>query len=232
MSYRSTSVAVIEPVGGHGGMNYYDFGLCEGLSGADNDVTLYTCDETKVPDNLNFKAKTYFKGIYGDAPKSLRAIRYTWGLIKAFIHAKSIGVGIVHLHFFHASYMELLTVKLSCFFGFKIVITSHDVESFSGEHSQKTAKSIYTICDKIIAHNKVSRDELVANLNINPIKISVIPHGNYIDYVNKSETKEDARKKLSLHGEGPFILFFGQIKQVKGLDLLINALPDVVRDFP
>jgi len=41
-SLRSDDVraAVIEPVGGHGGMDYYDFGLCEGLTKAGVSVAL------------------------------------------------------------------------------------------------------------------------------------------------------------------------------------------------
>ena len=36
----SLKVTMIEPVGGHGGMDYYDFGLCGGLVNAGVDVVL------------------------------------------------------------------------------------------------------------------------------------------------------------------------------------------------
>ena len=40
------SVALIEPVGGRGGMDAYDLGLCRGLIAAGCQVSYYTCDET------------------------------------------------------------------------------------------------------------------------------------------------------------------------------------------
>jgi hypothetical protein len=52
-------VTIIEPVGGYGGMNYYDFGLAEGQkhAAADVMVTLYTCDMTNVPPGIPFEIK-------------------------------------------------------------------------------------------------------------------------------------------------------------------------------
>ena len=43
---QDISIAMIEPVGGHGGAHYYDFGLARGLLAAGCRVSLYTCDET------------------------------------------------------------------------------------------------------------------------------------------------------------------------------------------
>ena len=54
-------VAVIEPVGGHGGLNYYDFSLCNCLKTAGIDVILDTCDETRFTDKTSFKVKKYFQ---------------------------------------------------------------------------------------------------------------------------------------------------------------------------
>ncbi len=50
-------VAIIEPVGGHGGMNYYDFGLALSLLQFGVKASVYTCDETVVPDKLPFSLK-------------------------------------------------------------------------------------------------------------------------------------------------------------------------------
>ena len=71
-------VAVIEPVGGHGGMDYYDFGLCGGLSEANVDVTLYTCDETAVKTAVPYTLRFPYRRIYGDAPAWMRGARYVY----------------------------------------------------------------------------------------------------------------------------------------------------------
>ena len=75
-------IAIIEPIGGHGGMNYYDFSLAGGLVNSGGDVTVYTCDKTEVVEGLSFKVKRYFKRIWGDEPRVLRGSRYFFCLLK------------------------------------------------------------------------------------------------------------------------------------------------------
>ena len=58
-------VAIIEPVGGHGGMNFYDLSLCQSLVQAGAKATLYTCDKTAVTGHESFKVMRPFHRIYG-----------------------------------------------------------------------------------------------------------------------------------------------------------------------
>ncbi len=229
---KPMKIAVIEPVGGHGGMNYYDFGLCGGLAKTGGEVTLYTCDETIVPHSLTFNVKRYFQNIYGNAPKLVRAGRYLLGLLRSLSDAHSFNAKLVHFHFFHASLLEWLSVNFAKLYGFKVVVTAHDVESFVGNSNKWMAQTIYRNSDLIIAHNQVIRNELIERLHVSQSKIRVISHGNYIDFVGSRLTQQESREKLAFVGKGPFILFFGQIKEVKGLDILINALADVSINFP
>ena len=69
-------IAIIEPVGGHGGMNYYDFSLAEGLITAGAEVIVYTCDKTVVPTGLSFEVKQTFNKIWGNSNKLVRAVRF------------------------------------------------------------------------------------------------------------------------------------------------------------
>jgi glycosyltransferase involved in cell wall biosynthesis len=113
-----------------------------------------------------------------------------------------------------------------------MVVTAHDVESFAGEYSDHAARRILTRVDKVIAHNSVSRRELIAKANLPVANIEIIPHGNYLNTIPKSPSPAKARKKLNLPLKDPVLLFFGQIKEVKGLDLLLQALPQVIAKFP
>jgi glycosyltransferase involved in cell wall biosynthesis len=63
-------------------------------------------------------------------------------------------------------------------------------------------------------------------------KISVIPHGNYLDTISDIPQKDKARNKLRLPDDAKIILFFGQIKQVKGLDILLRAMKNVSLVYP
>lgn len=93
-------VAVIEPVGGHSGMDYYDFGLCSGLAENGVNVTLYTCDETTIPKNIDYRICRFYQNIYGKDKAWVRGLRFVRGSITSMLDAKRKGVQIIHLHFF------------------------------------------------------------------------------------------------------------------------------------
>jgi len=225
-------IAIIEPVGGHGGMNYYDFSLAKGLITAGAEVIVYTCDKTVVPPGLSFEVKQTFNKIWGDGNKLVRAVRFAICLFRTLLNARRQQVELIHYHFFHYTKMETLCVSLAQLFGFRIVVTAHDVESFAGEYSDHAAGRILARVDKVIAHNNVSRRELIEKANLPAANIAIIPHGNYLNAIPKSPSPATARKMLNLAPKDPVLLFFGQIKEVKGLDLLLQALPQVVAKFP
>lgn len=224
-------VSVIEPVGGHGGMNYYDFGLCSGLGAAGCDVVLYTCDKTDPSAARSFKVLRPFRKIYGASPKPLRALFFTFGLLVSLLHSLYRRVDVVHLHFFHAGWLEWLMLSSAKALGFKAVITVHDVESFSGGGSPQRSRKIFSKADGLIVHNLVSLNELVVRIGIDAGKVNVIRHGNYVDSIACPDGA-DARQKLGLPKDSDIVLFFGQIKKVKGLELLLLAFAKLLVKRP
>lgn len=227
---RKLKVSIIEPVGGHGGMDYYDLSLCNELKKfPDLHLNLYTSEETVGEGDSYFNIKKPFKKIYGKENKYLRGFRFIKALIVSLFKSKLDGTKIVHYHFFHTSILELLCIIFAKTFRMKVVITAHDVESFVKGSSQKLAKIIYSSANSVIVHNNVSKNELEKKLSINSKKINIIPHGNYISVANSSLGKEVSIEKLGLIEDGcKVLLFFGQIKEVKGLDILISALPMIL----
>lgn len=221
-------VSIIEPVGGHGGMNYYDFGLADGLASSGAEVTLYTCDKTVVPVSTRFAFKRPFREIYGKANKYLRGLRYISGLVEALFDSVLRGADVCHFHFFHFTGIEYISVLLARVVGRAVVVTVHDVESFSGDSSSERASRTLRLASKIIVHNNVSAAEIISKVGVVAEKIEIIPHGNYLPYVDDSIAREDARSKLSIDVHRKVILFFGQIKEVKGLDLLLESFKEVV----
>ena len=213
-------------------MNYYDFSLAEGLITAGAEVIVYTCDKTVVPTGLSFEVKQTFNKIWGNSNKLVRAVRFAICLFRTLLGARRQQVELIHYHFFHYTRMETLCVSLAQLFGLRIVVTAHDVESFAGEYSDHAAGRILARVDKVIAHNSVSRKELIEKTNLPAANIVIIPHGNYLSAIPKSPSPATARKMLNLAPKDPVLLFFGQIKEVKGLDLLLQALPQVVAKFP
>ncbi len=228
------SVALIEPVGGHGGMDYYDLGLCQGLLAAGWEVGWYTCSQTSEPTLKTLGFHPVYRGIWGKANKYLRAGRYLFGSLRALSQARSSGERVVHFHFFHGAAEELMLLSLAKFYGRKIVVTVHDVESFAhgGAPASGVVSKIYNLADKFIVHNSVSRRELMQALHADPAKITVIPHGNYLSSIRAVPSAAEAKETLGIEPHRKVVLFFGQIKEVKGLDLLLQALPAVADAVP
>ncbi len=226
-------IALIEPVGGHGGMNYYDYGLAKGLVTAGCEVNWYTCNSTTELSGNSIYIYKFFLNIYSKKiPTPVRGLLYFFGLLLSLVHAKFCSCKLVHLHFFHYTKLEWLTVKLVRIFGFKYVVTVHDVQSFIGGDENKYGEYILSNASSLIVHNNYSLDSLkekASSLSIHLPHVYVIPHGNYLSFVQKKD-KQGSREKLGIPKNKKVLLFFGQIKKVKGLDLLLEALTRIERD--
>jgi D-inositol-3-phosphate glycosyltransferase len=225
--------AIIEPVGGHGGMHLYDFGLAGGLAENGVDVTLFTSAETPTAGpTARFNIVHAFVGVWGKAHKFKRLLPYLYGIVRSILSSWRSGTEIVHFHFFAVTPLEVVFIVLAKLVGLKIVITAHDVESFAGDHNKVLSAKIYRAADRVIAHNELSRRELIEKLHVANDRIAIIPHGNYLAWLGDPMSKEEARRHLNLPCDVPIALFFGAIRSVKRLDLLLSAMPRVLREQP
>lgn len=226
-------VAIIEPVGGHGGMDYYDFGLAGGLADAGVDVVLHTCNETDIPIEGTFEVRHTFNNIYGKAAPWKRGLRFLYGSIVTLLSAVVEQRYIVHFHLFHVSMLQTMQVALARLLMRKIVLTAHDVESFvAGLEAPVLSRMVYKVAHRVIAHNQISKTELMGRIGLNADKIAVIPHGNYLHATRVLPLQANARRLLGISENAKVLLFFGQIKDVKGLDLLIEAMPEIIKNYP
>jgi glycosyltransferase involved in cell wall biosynthesis len=213
-------------------MAHYDFALSEALARAGADVTLYTCDET-VGEFATYNIKISYEGIYGKDPAWRRGIRYVRGSLKALLGARLSGARIAHFHFFHHLPFEPFNVLLAKLLGFRVVATAHDVQSLA-EVLQVPGlmRWSYALSDAIIAQSNVGERELTTVLEVPKSKVAAIPHGNYLDAIDYIPSQNEARLRIGLPSKVRVLLFFGQIKKVKGLNVLLQAMPEVVRRYP
>lgn len=233
MSASVSKVAIVEPVGGHGGMDYYDFGLCGGLADTGVDIVLHTCDKTICPKDAAFEVRHTLRGVYGKDAAWRRGLRYVRGTLVALFSAMREGRCIVHFHLFHVGPLQTMQVLLARLLMRQVVITAHDVESFvEGLEVPMLSRWVYRLAHRVIAHNQISKKELVERLGLKPEQIAVIPMGNYLHTIRSSPTQEEARRALGIPAHAKVLLFFGQIKEVKGLDVLIEAMPGVLEQHP
>jgi D-inositol-3-phosphate glycosyltransferase len=228
-------VFYVEPVGGHRGMHYYDSELCQALQSVGVDITLMTCDETKnTTFPPSFRVEFPFQGIYGDTSKIVRGLRYLRGLMKISRAMRHQDIPLAHFHYFHYPPLDCFYLKWLHLIGKRCVLTAHDVISFDAKTSSLPwLRRIYHEADRIIVHAEKNCDTIVRAFEVNPGKVQVIPMGPYLGFAEeKSVPASSARKRLGLEGDEQVILFFGQIKKVKGLQHLIYAFRQVAKQYP
>lgn len=112
--------------------------------------------------------------------------------------------------------------------GKQVVLTAHNVNA--GRRDKKdswlnraTLRCQYQLLDHLFVHTEKMRDELVIEFGVNSQKITIIPYpvNNAVPYTEL--TGEEARQRLGIRQDEKVILFFGAIKQYKGLEYLVAA---------
>lgn len=110
---------------------------------------------------------------------------------------------------------------------------------------------IICIADNIIPHEKRPGDTLFTKYFVKPVDAFVtmsekvmadlkqfsqkpaafVPHPLYDNFGNII-SKQEARQKLGISSNRFLLLFFGFIRPYKGLDILLDAMPEIVRNIP
>ena len=229
-----SKVAIIDPLGAHGSaQHFYSFGQAEGFLRNNISVRLYTNNETNNPNIEGLKFFTFYKNLYASEYKFISGLRWILGTLWSVIHARLFGSSVFHFHVFHTNIFILFNVVLVKLLFGKVVLTIHDVSSFANSSdSSIIGKMIYKSTDLILTHNEFSKSEILKGNAELSSPIYIVPHGNYIPFINIQEDKEKSRNQLGIPNDKKVLLFFGMIKKVKGLEVLLNALKNVIKENP
>lgn len=211
-------VAIIDPVGGHGGMDYYCYGLAYGLGQNNVSVRYFTCDLTTTQFFDNVQTVLGFKKIWSGGV-ILRGIKYLAGHFEVFRSLSRNKMRLIHLHFFALGVEQLAVLVMARLFRLQTIVTLHDVNSFYKSSNKTIARVCLRLISGIIVHNQSSFNSLMLKDKQHP-PVAVIPHGNYLPFIKCAAQRKERGPIFSL-------LFFGQIKKTKGLDLLLQAVANV-----
>ena len=223
-------VAIIDPLGAHGSSHhFYLFGQLDGLRNNEVNISLYTNNETENPHLKGVHFYSFYNNLFSSKYKWISGLRWVVGTLKSVFHARLQGVSVFHFHIFYTNILILFNLLLVKFLFGKVVLTVHDVTSFADEkESTITAKFIYNLTDIVLTHNIFSKNEIIKVTSISSSNIYIIPHGNYTPFISIQNDKNNSKEKLNLPKEKTILLFFGMIKKVKGLEILLEAFKKVV----
>lgn len=132
---------------------------------------------------------------------------------------------------YHMHYTALLSkAKLA---GIKIIGTIHDVMPFESFYINPAAiELLYSCMDHYIVGSKDEQEKLKLYFQIPEEKVDIVVHGPYTIFDNSLFDKQSARKKLGIPQNKKVILFFGMLRPHKGLNYLIKAFKNILKEIP
>lgn len=228
---------------GQGGLIHYAWNLSGALARRGHEVHLLTAtdfelEDRPVPDGLTVHRTVGALGKrFAGLPTAVATLGRKGEVLldarKVAAVARSLRPDVIHLHNTNTSAIAFLS-RLRAL-GIPLVSTAHVVTPHERIALQGSVyRRIHTLPDAVIAHSDVDRDRLAREFGVDPARVSVIPHGDY-EFFNEGEhppSREEARNRLGLDLKAPVALFFGYLREYKGLDLLLDAWPDVLKRVP
>lgn len=204
--------------------NEYTYCLASALQNKKVDVVLIVPTNRKFNNLNNLKIKKWSPSKNKKDNKILKVLKYFEYQIKLFYFVISNRGAAVHFQFFRFKIDILLFVFLRLF-NVKLVHTAHDVLPHETKKIDYLLNYfLYKAAKKIIVHSHYIKNKLVSIFNIRQDKVEIVPHGNFDIYLPFSPlSSAEAKKELNLLPEDKTLLFFGFIKEYKGLDILLDS---------
>jgi glycosyltransferase involved in cell wall biosynthesis len=112
---------------------------------------------------------------------------------------------------------------------YPVVYTKHGLHSNSGFFKKVFEEYVLNIFEKILSfkkivvHTQLDREELLATRKLDDCRVVVIPHGTYSFF---------RQYEMDLPVEENTLLFFGNIRPYKGLNVFLDAVPIIAKRIP
>lgn len=224
---RSNSIAMCA-AHSHGGIAHYSYALAAALqaSGVETEVLMY--DEPEY-DLTGFPHTHRVSTSLRLATSLRRRVTSPAQNLAAMLEA-SRGRSLVHFQWSLGPRNDRLIWPALRLAGKRIVYTAHDVVPHEPEiMPHDHCAWVYRNADAIIVHGQRLKALLLENFPVSPDKVHILPHGNY-NFVADTPgawNRNSARESLQLSDADCAVLFFGLIREYKGLDLLIDACKEI-----
>lgn len=143
--------------------------------------------------------------------------------------------GVVHAQWwsfplFPAYFTVLMLAKIR---GQRIVVTIHNITPHENKSMGRiTTKLIIKLADHLVVHSEANKLSLLNEYDgISDTRVSVIPHGVLMP-PDDGMSKVSARAALGVPQDAQIVLFFGNIRPYKGLDVLLKAVSEARKNLP
>lgn len=213
-------------------VNYkYTFPLANGLEKAGIQVDL-VIDQKQEKENCTCNITRLFNTDEKDVGKFAKLRNYIQSYITISKMLGNDDIDIIHTEWYTFSPIDYLF--LSGFkrkFKVKYVSTIHDILPFNQKfYDMFFHRKLYKLADSIILQAPSNIKRFDSLFPESTHKTHMIPHGHMLDYVEVAD-KIKSRERLGIPKDKTVFLFFGQIKKVKGVDVLLQAVAELANKY-
>ena len=225
-----TTAWIVDPIS-YGGLAYYDIGLADGLARAGIGVTLVGSDRWLVRRSIDgVSYRPFFAGNRPGRGRLPRGWSYLRGLQRLIEAVSTERPSVVHWQYLELPAFDLLAMTWLAARNVPQVYTAHELLPWRARaYHAGVFGRIYSTVNRVIVHNEADRLALAERFAVEPARVEVIQHGDYRLFATPQLPQAEARRRLGLRADGPIALFFGNLRPSKGLDVLLEAWPEVIR---
>lgn len=215
---------------------HYAMGLGMSLTETNVLVEVIGSDEFDGPD-LKENPRMLFRNLHGNQQRASLVRRISRTLVfyaRMFRYVTAAKPKIFHILWNNKlqTFDRTLLMLLYKLAGKRVVLTAHNVNA--GRRDEKdswlnraTLKCQYKLTDHIFVHTERMKDELLRDFGVKSSRVTIIPYGINNAVPFSELTEKAARQKLGLRNDEKAILYFGAIKQYKGLEYLVAAFQQI-----
>jgi glycosyltransferase involved in cell wall biosynthesis len=144
---------------------------------------------------------------------------------------------IIHMHNFR-SYQNIIAHHYAKKYGVPYILQARG--SIPRFKTKKELKKLFDIffgyrilkdASKSIFSTKMELKKCEEDFNIDKNKIEIVPNGIDLSEYSNLPEKGEFRRKYSIIDEEKMILYVGRIHEIKGLDMLVRAFTDLVKEL-
>lgn len=205
----------------------YEIQLAKALSNGEDAVLVLPvsqlAEELRETANNSFELHTLDTGKLNVLPKKLRMFIRLASIIRG------INPDIVHLQVGGGTDNFIILLYFKIFRRRPVVCTFHDVKPHLGSNPVLMNFIRFWLrkySDAIIVHGERLREQMIKEYNIPARKVFAIPIGEHEVAPFKKFERADIKD------DGKTVLFFGRIREYKGLKYLIEAEPLIAKEVP
>jgi glycosyltransferase involved in cell wall biosynthesis len=230
---------------GRGGLTHYVFNLSRALAARGHTVTVVTARAYELEGNADHHEDVEVRRRIGRFTAVVRRllsgvvlrlalqVEAVFDALSVAATARRLRPDVIHLHCTNPAalvYLAALRIVRR-----PVVFTAHVVTPHEPIRLQQPIyRLIYRLCDVIVSHSRRDRQRLLDEFPIDADRVIVIPHGEYgfVERAGQVHDRDTCRRALGLQPADEVALFFGYVREYKGLDVLLEAWPAVVMARP